>query len=97
VLPIPDRYVLNSAWYVGGTTLVDFSDPSHPAELAYFDYENVKHYSGVWLSYYYNGYTYASSIDTGMEVLDHTGSGDAGAIEQPYLNPQTREQPLPGV
>ena len=97
VLPIPGRYVLNSAWYTGGTTLVDFSDPANPRELAYFDYVNVKFYSGVWSSYYYNGFTYASSIDTGLEVLDHTGTADAGAISQPYLNPQTQEQPLAGV
>lgn len=97
VLPIPGRYILNSAWYTGGTTLVDFSDPANPRELAYFDYVNAKHYGGAWSSYYYNGYTYATSIDTGMEVLDHTGTADAGAIQQPYLNPQTQEQPLAGV
>jgi len=97
VLPIAGRYVLNSAWYAGGTTVVDFSDPANPTELAYFDYVNAKFYGGAWSSYYYNGYSYASSIDTGFEVLDHTGTADAGAIAQPYLNAQTQEQPLAGV
>ncbi|HCT80471.1 MAG TPA: hypothetical protein DGT23_28690 [Micromonosporaceae bacterium] len=95
VLPIPGKNILNSAWYTGGTTLVDFTDPADPKELAYFDYKNVKFYGGAWSSYYYNGYSYATSIDTGLEVLDYTGTADAGAIPQPYLNAQTQEQALP--
>ena len=97
VLPIPGKYLLNSAWYTGGTTLVDFSDPANPREVAYFDYVNAKYYGGAWSSYYYNGYSYVTSIDTGLEVLDHTGTADEGAIRQPYLNAQTQEQSLPGV
>jgi len=94
VLPIAGKYLLNSAWYAAGTTIVDFSDPANPREVAYFDYFNVKFYGGAWSSYYYNGYTYVTSIDTGLEVLDYTGTADAGAIPQPYLNAQTQEQPL---
>lgn len=97
VLPIAGKYLLNSAWYAGGTTLVDFSDPANPREVAYFDYVNAKFYGGAWSSYYYNGYSYATSMDTGLEVLAHTGTATAGALAQPYLNPQTQEQPLPGV
>lgn len=97
VLPIAGKYLLNSAWYTGGTTVVDFSDPANPREVAYFDYVNAKYYSGAWSSYYYNGYVYATSMDTGLEVLDYTGTADAGALAQPYLNAQTQEQPLAGV
>lgn len=97
VLPIPGKYLLNSAWYAGGTTMVDFSDPANPREVAHLDYANPKFYSGAWSSYYYNGYTYVTSMSTGFEVLDYTGTEDAGVLPQPHLNPQTQEQPLPGV
>jgi len=97
VLPIAGRYVLNASWYAGGVTVVDFSDPSKPTEIAYADYDNAKHYMGAWSSYWYNGYSYASSISTGLEVFEPTGQVDAGAVELDHLNPQTQEFTLPGV
>lgn len=89
VLPVAGRNVLNSSWYVGGTTLVDFTDPARPVELAYFDYANVRGYSGAWSSYFYNGYSYATSIETGLDVLRY--SGPLAVAAQTHLNPQTQE------
>ena len=37
LVPIPGRDVFVQAWYQGGVSMVDFTDPSHPFEIAYFD------------------------------------------------------------
>ena len=36
LVPIPGRDVFVQAWYRGGVSLVDFTDPKHPFEIGYF-------------------------------------------------------------
>src|SRR6202044_922641 len=37
LLPIPGRDILVQAWYQGGISLMDFTDPTHPMEIGYYD------------------------------------------------------------
>ncbi|HTX35642.1 MAG TPA: hypothetical protein VME43_11485 [Bryobacteraceae bacterium] len=73
LVPIPGRDVFVQAWYQGGVSLVDFTDPSHPFEIGYFDrgpLDAVKHgLGGFWSVYWYNGYIYGSEIARGVDVF----------------------------
>jgi hypothetical protein len=73
LIPIPGRDVLVQAWYQGGISVVDFTDASHPFEIAYFDRGPVdstkRGMGGQWSTYWYNGYIYGSEIARGVDVL----------------------------
>ena len=37
LIPVPGRDIMVQGWYQGGVSVMEFSDPDHPQELAYFD------------------------------------------------------------
>jgi LVIVD repeat len=37
LLPVPGRDIMVQGWYQGGIDVIDFSNPDHPFEIAYFD------------------------------------------------------------
>ena len=78
LVPVPGRDIFVQAWYQGGLSLVDFTDPSHPFEIAYFDrgpLDAVKRgLGGFWSVYWYNGYIYGSEIARGVDVFRLTPS-----------------------
>ncbi|MFN8574854.1 MAG: hypothetical protein U0132_22570 [Gemmatimonadaceae bacterium] len=37
LIPVPGRDIMVQGWYQGGVSVMEFSDPDHPTELAYFD------------------------------------------------------------
>ena len=37
LIPVPGRDVMVQGWYQGGVSVMDFTDPANPSELAYFD------------------------------------------------------------
>jgi hypothetical protein len=73
LIPIPGRDILVQAWYQGGVSVVDFTDASHPIEIAYFDRGPVdserRALGGMWSVYWYNGYIYGSEIARGVDVF----------------------------
>ena len=73
LVPIPGRDILVQAWYQGGVSMMDFTDPSHPFEIAYFDRgpldANQRRMGGQWSAYWYNGYIYGSEIARGVDVF----------------------------
>jgi hypothetical protein len=73
LVPIPGRDILVQAWYQGGVSLVDFTDTTHPIEIAYFDRgpvdANKRALGGMWSVYWYNGYIYGSEIARGVDVF----------------------------
>jgi hypothetical protein len=73
LIPIPGRDVLVQSWYQGGISVVDFTDASHPFEIAFFDRGPVdstkRGMGGQWSTYWYNGYIYGSEIARGVDVL----------------------------
>ncbi len=73
LVPIPGRDILVQAWYQGGISVVDFTDATHPVEIAYFDrgpLDAEEHIlGGYWSAYWYNGYIYGSEIARGVDIF----------------------------
>jgi hypothetical protein len=78
LIPVPGRDIEVQAWYQGGVSVVDFTDPERPFEIAYFDRGPVDPkmlvLGGEWSAYWYNGYIYGSEIARGMDVFELTAS-----------------------
>jgi hypothetical protein len=76
LIPVPGRDIEAQAWYQGGVSVVDFTDPAQPFEIAYFDRgaidPNVLVLGGDWSAYWYNGYIYGSEIARGLDVFELT-------------------------
>jgi hypothetical protein len=79
LIPIPGRDVMVQAWYQGGLSVFDWTDPKHPKEIAFFDrgpYDPTKlELGGYWSAYWYNGYIYGSEILRGLDVFELQPSG----------------------
>jgi len=54
-----------SSWYTGGTSVIDFTDPSAPEEIAYYRADD----SDVWSSYFYRGYVISNDQKRGLEIM----------------------------
>jgi len=75
LIPIPGRDVMVQAFYQGGATVFDWTDPSHPIEIAFFDRGPG---GGYWSTYWYNGVIVSSDEQRGLDVHELTAS--------PYLS-----------
>jgi hypothetical protein len=79
LIPIPGRDVMVQAWYQGGISVFDWTDTSHPKEIAYFDRgpvdPNKFTMGGSWSAYWYNGVIVSSEIARGLDVVELTPSG----------------------
>ncbi|MGQ0648084.1 MAG: LVIVD repeat-containing protein [Gemmatimonadaceae bacterium] len=78
LIPIPDREVMVQGWYQGGISVFDWTDPSHPKEIAYFDRGPVDSTrlvsGGSWSVYWYNGHMISSEIARGLDMFELTPS-----------------------
>jgi hypothetical protein len=78
LVPVPGRDIEVQAWYQGGISIMDFTDASHPIEIAYFDRgpldKEKRVLGGYWSVYWYNGYIYGSEIARGVDVFKLTPS-----------------------
>ena len=85
LIPVPGRDIMVQAWYQGGTSVFDFTDPAHPKEIAFFDrgpMDSTKLIlSGDWSAYWYNGHIYSSEIGRGLDVFDLKPSDDLSQNE----------------
>ena len=76
LVPVPGRDIKVQAWYQGGISVLDFTDPANPYEIAFFDRGPVDAdelvLAGFWSAYWYNGYIYGSEIARGLDVLELT-------------------------
>ncbi len=96
------RDILVSAWYTGGTTVLDFTDPANVRQLGFYIAKEPK-ISAAWSSYWYRGFIYANNFDEDVNSLSPRSRGlDVFAIGDPAigrafkvnrLNPQTMEPP----
>lgn len=73
LVPVPGRDIKVQAWYQGGVSVFDFTDPSNPFEIAFFDRGPISDTQmftgGYWSTYWYNGFIYGSEIVRGLDVL----------------------------
>ncbi len=76
LIPVPGRDIEVQAWYQGGVSVMDFTDPAQPFEIAYFDRGPIDPKTmvlgGEWSAYWYNGYIYGSEIARGLDVFELT-------------------------
>jgi len=101
VIPVRNRYLLTSAYYQGGVTLVDFTDVSNPTEIGYSDLEDTIGLSDEWSTYWYNGRIFSNSGlnrrgtegNRGLDVYRPARSlGITRWKKWIYANPQTQER-----
>ena len=99
LIPVPGRDIMVQAWYQGGISVFDFTDPKKPVEIAYFDrgpQSEKLELGGHWSAYWYNGHIYASEITRGLDVLtlkpsEHLTQNEIDAAKSAQLevfNPQ---------
>jgi hypothetical protein len=76
LVPVPGRDIEVQSWYQGGISVMDFTDPAHPQEIAYFDRGPIDPKTlvlgGFWSAYWYNGSIYGSEIARGLDVFELT-------------------------
>ena len=104
LVPVPGRDIEVQAWYQGGISVMDFTDPSHPFEIAYFDRGPIDPkmlvLGGDWSAYWYNGNIYASEIARGLDIFELTPTKDltqneldaAKTIKVSELNVQNQQK-----
>lgn len=104
LIPVPGRDLKVQSWYQGGISVMDFTDPKNPIEIAYFDRGPINGErlisGGTWSAYWYNGYIYSSEIARGLDVLELVPSkyltqneiDAAKAVRIPILNVQNQER-----
>ena len=95
IIPVLGRYLLVAGWYYGGTSVVDFTNPAQPQEVAYYDFDSPSGES--WSSYWYNGRIYSNDMNRGVDVFSMVTPYSAvrpavGAPERPDAG-----RPLPAV
>ncbi|HEX7118378.1 MAG TPA: hypothetical protein VF212_06300 [Longimicrobiales bacterium] len=100
LIPIPGRDVMVQAWYQGGISVFDWTDPANPREIAFFDRgpvdPNRMVSGGSWSVYWYNGAIYSSEIARGLDVFQLVPSeyisqneiDAARTVKLEYLNAQ---------
>ena len=76
LIPVPGRDIEVQAWYQGGISIIDFTDPANPTEIAYFDRGPIDPKTlilgGDWSAYWYNGFIYSSEIARGLDIFELT-------------------------
>ncbi|HVL64945.1 MAG TPA: hypothetical protein VM573_07225 [Actinomycetota bacterium] len=98
------KYIVVSAWYEGGTSVINWTNVYNPREIAWFDADSPVNGTGpsirsdVWSSYWYNGFIYVndglqrgdSNEERGLDVLSLRHRALSGEVELDFLNPQTQ-------
>jgi hypothetical protein len=104
LIPVPGRNILVQAWYQGGISIFDFTDPKKPKEIAYFDRGPLDAskllLGGFWGAYWYNGHVYGSDIGRGLDIFDLKVSADlsqneieaARLVHTDISNPTTQDR-----
>jgi len=106
IIPVPGRDIFVQAWYQGGISVIDFTDPANPFEIAYFDRGPVDEdqliTGGYWSAYWYDGRIYATEIARGLDVFalepsefltaEEIAAAEAAQYEGNLFNPQTQTQ-----
>ena len=99
VVAAKDRRLLVNAWYNGGIDVVDFTNPAHPTEVAFWDST-----SDNWSAYWYEGPSVPGTALTlyGTDGVEDPPTGEGFQVfsaavaakerRLSFLNPQTQMQ-----
>ena len=102
LIPIPGRDVMVQAWYQGGISVFDWTDPSNPVEIAFHDRGPVDpttlQSGGSWSVYWYNGAIVSSEIARGLDIFELQPSeflsqneiDAANSVKLDYFNAQSQ-------
>ena len=78
LIPIPGRTIMVQAWYQGGMSIFEWTDPAHPHEIAFFDRgpnDGTRAVGGgYWSAYWYNGQIIGSEMQRGLDIFELTPS-----------------------
>ena len=93
---LDDKDVLVSSWYAGSTSVIDFTDPSQPEQVAYYippttvaPDEQTKE-AAAWSSYWYNGNVFANNFDEDVNSVQPQSRGlDVFSVDHPLVNKGT--------
>ena len=100
LIPIPGRDIMIQGWYQGGISLIDWTDPTNPVEIAFHDRGPVNpdqmQMGGSWSVYWYNGLIVNSEIARGLDIFELTPSDiltqneidAANSVQLTHLNSQ---------
>jgi hypothetical protein len=101
LIPVPGRDIMVQAFYQGGITVYDFTDPKKVKEIAFFDRGPIGDrltLGGFWSAYWHNGRIYGSEIARGLDIFELVPSEflteneieAAKTVNFLTLNPQTQ-------
>lgn len=104
LIPVPGRDIMVQSWYQGGISVFDWTDASHPVEIAFHDRGPVDSTrmgsGGSWSVYWYNGVMVSSEIGRGLDIFELTPSAylsqneiaAAKLVRLTYFNAQGQPQ-----
>jgi hypothetical protein len=104
LVPVPGRDIKVQSWYQGGISIMDFTAPSKPFEIAYFDRGAIDPkmlvLAGSWSAYWYNGNIYSSEIARGLDIFELTPTkfltqneiDAAKTVQMSVLNVQSQQK-----
>ncbi len=96
LIPVQGRDLMVQAWYQGGITVFDFTNPRKPEEIAWFDRGPISGeklvLGGSWSAYWYNGHIYSNDIQQGLDVfrVDDQRVEGAHKTRMDVFNPQSQ-------
>jgi hypothetical protein len=74
LIPVPGRDIKVQAWYQGGISIFDFTNPAKPFEIAFHDRGPLNpsemQMAGSWSVYWYNGSIVSSEIARGLDIFE---------------------------
>jgi hypothetical protein len=94
------RYLYVQAFYQGGNSFYDFTNPAAPQELGFADLEDDLGGADSWSTYWYNGTVFVNgglnrrgpTANRGFEAYSIDAKGTRISKERwPWSNPQTQE------
>ena len=103
-IPIPGREVMVQAWYQGGVSIFDWTDPAKPFEIAFHDRGPLDatrlRSAGSWSVYWYNGVIVSSEISRGLDIFDLVANPNltqneidaSKTVKLDYWNPQEQRR-----
>ncbi|HEX8362110.1 MAG TPA: hypothetical protein VF613_18470, partial [Longimicrobium sp.] len=104
LIPVPGRDIMVQAWYQGGVSVFDFTNPARPVEIAFFDRGPMSAtqavLGGFWSAYWFNGQIVASEIGRGLDIFqlkpsEHLSQNEIDAaklVRMETFNPQLQQK-----